>query len=275
MNSNKDYYGVLGVLPSIEEAPLKAVYISLLKKYHPDVFKGTQKDADRITKELNEAYEILGDPVKRSEYDNLRKSQAAHEDFDNSGLDNDDSISVPSDVSSVEEIPNKEMSAGAAYTSMVLFCLLVSCACSYAAYLGYFSESNTYVRITYYVVYIFSVILMMGSFVNALEAYEYSFWKSGTTYGSQLVMISLIMILFFNPNGGPIAWVESQIVLATFASVVSVICLLLNIGKTNLIFGLMLTFVQVFFIIPFALVTFVMASALIDMFKKQKKTNVL
>ena len=125
MNSNKDYYGVLGVLPSIEEAPLKAVYISLLKKYHPDVFKGTQKDADRITKELNEAYEILGDPVKRSEYDNLRKSQAAHEDFDNSGLDNDDSISVPSDVSSVEEIPNKEMSAGAAYTSMVLFCLLV------------------------------------------------------------------------------------------------------------------------------------------------------
>jgi hypothetical protein len=262
MNSSKDYYGVLSVLPSIEEAPLKAVYISLLKKYHPDVFKGSQKEANRITKELNEAYEILGDPAKRLEYDNLKKFQAAKEDLGNSGLDDDGSIAFSIDVASVESLPNKEMSDGAAMTTRFLFFLLITFFCSYAAYLGYFSESNTYIRIAYYVVYIFSFILMIGSFVSALEAYEYRFWKSGTTYGSQLVMISLFMIPSLNPSDGPIAWVEVQIVLATFASVISIICLILNIGKTNLIFGLMLTVVQVFFIIPFAIATFAMVSVL-------------
>ena len=56
MAQDKDYYAVLGVLPSIDDVALKAVYQALLKKYHPDVFSGSQQEAERIT----ENYTILG-----------------------------------------------------------------------------------------------------------------------------------------------------------------------------------------------------------------------
>ena len=61
MDASKDYYAVLGVLPSIEPAAIRAVYLALLKKYHPDVYKGTKEEAVRRTKEFNEAYDVLGD----------------------------------------------------------------------------------------------------------------------------------------------------------------------------------------------------------------------
>ncbi len=76
MASNEDYYAVLGVLPSIEQAALTAVYRALVKKYHPDVYAGDKAEAERITKEINAAYEILGDPTKRAEYDRERKASA-------------------------------------------------------------------------------------------------------------------------------------------------------------------------------------------------------
>jgi len=75
LNTTKDYYAVLGVLPSIETTALKAVYLALLKKYHPDVYKGNKSDGERITKELNEAFEVLGDPQNRQKYDSLRGQQ--------------------------------------------------------------------------------------------------------------------------------------------------------------------------------------------------------
>ena len=77
MDASKDYYAVLGVLPSIEPTALKAVYLALVKKYHPDVYKGSKADAERITKELNQAYGVLGDQAKRAEYDALRKNQTS------------------------------------------------------------------------------------------------------------------------------------------------------------------------------------------------------
>jgi curved DNA-binding protein CbpA len=56
----------LGVLPSIDGVALAAVYRALLKKYHPDVFSGSKAEAERRTKEIVEAYEILGNPSKRA-----------------------------------------------------------------------------------------------------------------------------------------------------------------------------------------------------------------
>ena len=70
--SDKDYYAILGVLPSIDQAALQAVYRALLKKYHPDVFAGDKLEAERITKELTEAYSVLGDAARRQEYDKNR-----------------------------------------------------------------------------------------------------------------------------------------------------------------------------------------------------------
>jgi len=75
MNANKDYYAILGVLPSIEATALDAVYKSLVKKYHPDVFKGDKKIGEEKTKDINEAYGILRDPAKRKEYDQTRLNQ--------------------------------------------------------------------------------------------------------------------------------------------------------------------------------------------------------
>ena len=75
MDTSKDYYAILGVLPSIDQAALAAVYRALMKKYHPDVFGGSKEEAERISKNLNEAISVLGDPEKRAEYDRARKAK--------------------------------------------------------------------------------------------------------------------------------------------------------------------------------------------------------
>jgi hypothetical protein len=68
----KDYYALFGVLPSIEQAALAAVYRALIKRYHPDVYSGGREGAERISRDLNEAYEVLGDPARRADYDRKR-----------------------------------------------------------------------------------------------------------------------------------------------------------------------------------------------------------
>lgn len=65
----KDYYKILGVEREISDADLKKTYRKLARKYHPDVSK--EKDAEERFKEVNEAYEVLGDKEKRSQYDEL------------------------------------------------------------------------------------------------------------------------------------------------------------------------------------------------------------
>jgi DnaJ-class molecular chaperone len=66
----KDYYQTLGVSKTASEKELKQAYRKLARKYHPDVNPG-DKTAEAKFKEINEAYEVLGDPAKRKKYDEL------------------------------------------------------------------------------------------------------------------------------------------------------------------------------------------------------------
>lgn len=68
----KDYYSVLGVTPTADIKEIKKKYKELAKKYHPDKNPGDKKSEDKF-KEINEAYEAIGDPEKRQKYDELRQ----------------------------------------------------------------------------------------------------------------------------------------------------------------------------------------------------------
>lgn len=65
----KDYYDILGVKRDSTDAEIKSAYRKLARKYHPDVNK--TKEAESKFKDINEAYEVLGDKQKRQRYDSL------------------------------------------------------------------------------------------------------------------------------------------------------------------------------------------------------------
>src|SRR5436309_1344943 len=66
----KDYYSTLGVAKTATDKEIKQAYRKLARKHHPDV-NPTDKSAEGKFKEINEAYEVLGDPAKRKKYDEL------------------------------------------------------------------------------------------------------------------------------------------------------------------------------------------------------------
>src|ERR1700758_5772436 len=66
----KDYYATLGVQKAATEKEIKQAFRKLARKLHPDVNPG-DKSAESKFKEINEAYEVLGDPAKRRKYDEL------------------------------------------------------------------------------------------------------------------------------------------------------------------------------------------------------------
>jgi len=67
----KDYYSALGVGPDASADEIKRARRKLARKYHPDLSK--EPGAAERMKEINEAYEVLGDAEKRAAYDKLRK----------------------------------------------------------------------------------------------------------------------------------------------------------------------------------------------------------
>lgn len=75
----KDYYEILGVKRDASEAEIKSAYRKLARKYHPDVNK--TKDAEAKFKEINEAYEVLGDKAKRERYDSLGSNWQSGADY--------------------------------------------------------------------------------------------------------------------------------------------------------------------------------------------------
>lgn len=66
--ADRDYYEILGIDKNASETDIKKAYRKLAKKYHPDANPGN-KEAEQKFKEINEAYEVLGDPEKKAKYD--------------------------------------------------------------------------------------------------------------------------------------------------------------------------------------------------------------
>jgi len=66
----KDYYSTLGVAKNATAKDIKQAFRKLARKLHPDVNPGDKSSETRF-KEINEAYEVLGDPEKRKKYDEL------------------------------------------------------------------------------------------------------------------------------------------------------------------------------------------------------------
>jgi curved DNA-binding protein len=68
----KDYYQILGVAKTATQDEIKRAFRKLARTHHPDVVKASKRaEAETKFKEINEAYEVLGDPEKRRKYDTL------------------------------------------------------------------------------------------------------------------------------------------------------------------------------------------------------------
>ena len=81
MAQTKDFYATLGVSSSASQDEIKKAYRKLAKKYHPDANASDAKAAERF-KEISEANNVLSDPAKRKQYDEMRRLGA----FDGGGF---------------------------------------------------------------------------------------------------------------------------------------------------------------------------------------------
>jgi len=75
-----DYYEILGAKKDASQDELKKAFRHLARKYHPDLNKGS-KEAEEKFKEINEAYQVLSDPQKKSQYDQVGHAAFKPGDF--------------------------------------------------------------------------------------------------------------------------------------------------------------------------------------------------
>ena len=84
-----DPYKVLGVEKNADASAIKSAYRKLARKYHPDVNPGDKAAEDKF-KEISEAYDILSDPAKKDEFDNLGREAFYERGFGGTGYQRPD-----------------------------------------------------------------------------------------------------------------------------------------------------------------------------------------
>jgi uncharacterized membrane protein YkvA (DUF1232 family) len=68
-----NYYELLGIDPAAGPEEVRQAYLKKIKEWHPDINPERISEAEEMTKVLNQAYHILGDPQRRKNYDRMRK----------------------------------------------------------------------------------------------------------------------------------------------------------------------------------------------------------
>ena len=68
-----NYYELLGIDPATGPEEVRQAYLKKIKEWHPDINPERISEAEEMTKVLNQAYHILGDPQRRKNYDRMRK----------------------------------------------------------------------------------------------------------------------------------------------------------------------------------------------------------
>ena len=83
--THHDYYQILGVPRNADHEAIKKAYRELALKYHPDRNPGS-KEAEEKFKDINEAYQVLGDPEKRAQFDRYGDRMPFSADFEDFGI---------------------------------------------------------------------------------------------------------------------------------------------------------------------------------------------
>jgi curved DNA-binding protein CbpA len=78
-----NFYQILGVLDDAEDVVIRAAYKALAQRYHPDKWTGNKEEANRRMQEINEAYEVLSDAIKRKKYDAIKKDNSSYSGMSN------------------------------------------------------------------------------------------------------------------------------------------------------------------------------------------------
>lgn len=78
--AEKDYYKILGVSKDASQEEIKKTFRQLARKYHPDVNQGNKESEEKF-KEINEAFQVLGNPQKKTRYDQYGDSAFSAEDL--------------------------------------------------------------------------------------------------------------------------------------------------------------------------------------------------
>jgi len=78
--AKKDYYKILGVSKEASQEEIKKAFRQLARKYHPDLNQGNKESEEKF-KEINEAYQVLGNPQKKAQYDQYGSSAFSADDL--------------------------------------------------------------------------------------------------------------------------------------------------------------------------------------------------
>jgi DnaJ-class molecular chaperone len=88
----KDHYRVLGVIQDAEDIVIKAAYRALAQRYHPDKWAGSPKEATIRMSEINKAFTVLSDQIKRKQYDRNLSSNEYNEPEEGFNTETEDDL---------------------------------------------------------------------------------------------------------------------------------------------------------------------------------------